>query len=512
MKIGLYLCSCGSLITAGISPENIHKAIHSFPDEPYLEQHEFICSTEGVEGFVAALKKERPDRVIVAACSPRDHEATFRRCMVEAGLNPYLLQVVNVREQISWVTPDPVQATAKVLHALRGALWRVRQQSPLQAIEIEASSDILVVGGGPAGLSATRALAGAGRNVMLVERTASLGGWPIHQEQLFPTMECASCLLDPAIEETLHGEFSAAITLLTLTELIEIKGYFGNFTVTFRQRPRHVDETACISCGACAAVCPAARSEHRKAIDFDGEGSLPHIPWLDESACIRWQGGECSACAAACPVSPDVISFAESSKLYERSVGAVIIAIGRQPEPVPTSQIPEEGAPFFPWLEQILRASSPAVGADSLAALTGLAVDERGFFLPQHPVVQPCSTMTRGVFLAGTCRQPMPLPQAINEGLAAAALVQSELQPGRMIHIEPVFAEIETDRCSGCHLCISLCPYRAIVFDDATGRAAITTLLCRGCGICVSACPSAAITGHQFTDRQIMAEIEGLLS
>jgi heterodisulfide reductase subunit A len=642
MKVGIYLCGCGSLISGMVGVEAIREAVRSFPEDPFVTAVDFICSADGEARFVAALQREQPDRVVIAACSPRDHEATFRRCLSSAGINPYLLQTVNLREQIVWVTPDPREATEKAIRALSGAVNRVKLQEPLEVIEREVCSDTLVIGAGPAGLKAALALAAAGRRVILVERGAAIGGLPVSFEKVFSTMECSVCMLEPAMMEVLHGEYAANIELITLADVKELNGYYGNFHVTLRQRARHVSLTRCIGCGECVAVCPAIRNNGRRAIDFDYAGALPSVPFLDEASCLRFRGGACQLCSGVCPVATDVISYGDGEELLEREVGAVIVATGAglydssrvaglgygtlpdvydslqfqnilstnspgggaittrngsSPASIAiihcvgsldrrhipycsgiccqyaltfssqiTAQLPDtmithyhrelvlpgkQGSALHQKLRDsrqitFIRYSSmdelavssdddggmgislggavtpvdmvilcsamvPGEGAAGLAIMLDAPVDSGGFFQELHDRMDACSSSMKGIYPVGTCREPMDIQRAVNEGLAAAALVQAGLQPGRKIIIEPIHAEVDASHCSGCHLCLSTCPYRAITFDAHTNSAVVNPLLCRGCGVCVAACPASAIRGLQFTDEQIMSEIKGHL-
>ena len=649
MKIGIYFCNCGSNIADKISPEAIVAAAPSFPDQPYVKIVDFICSEEGKLQFEESLKVEQPDRVVVAACSPRDHEATFRRCLTNAGMNPYLMQMVNIREQIAWVTEDPAVATEKAVHAIRGAVSRVRLQQPLEKKQMEVCPDALVIGAGPAGMKAALALAEAGRSVVLVERTPFIGGLPVRFDELFPALECAPCMLEPLMGDLLHGDHPGNIELITMAELAEVTGFYGNFIAKIRQKPRHVSLHECIGCGECVAACPAttpnefnSNASERKAIDFAFAGVLPNAPFLLEEICVRSKGVECRACKDACPMGEDVVNLEEVETLVERKVGAIILATGsglydaskvagmgmgtlpdvydamqfermlsstgptggeivtadgNAPSSVAiihcvgsldedhkpycsgiccqyafkfnhmiSSKLPEASITHYhrelvlPGKEArslfnhavinknsslkrydgindlavtqdasgrlqvsargeaspadmvvLCPAVIPAEGTGRLSALLDVSRDSFGFYRELHGRMDAVQSTMKGVYLAGSCQEPMDIRSAMLEGMAGVGHILAGLQPGRTIEIEPITAEVDETRCAGCRLCVSVCPYRAISFNIEHNASNVTAVLCHGCGTCVAACPAGAITGHHFTNEQILAEIEGVL-
>ena len=330
MKVGLYLCQCSGSISDKLDLHEIGRKIAETSPDVYVKVFKLLCSAEDLATLSDDIRTERPDRVVIAACSPRDREAQLRRVIEEAGLNPYLLQMVNIREQAAWVTPDRAAATGKAFALIAAAVARVRLHHPLENKTVAVCTDVMVIGAGPAGLSAALALAGSGRKVTLVEKSAAAGGMPAALYEIFPDMECGPCMITPLIDDVLHDEHGGGIELLTLAQVASLRGYFGNFIADIKETPRYVRTSACIGCGECVAACPVAfswRQIERKAIDFHSPGALPHVPALDPEQCIRATGESCTKCRDACPIE-GVIDYDDKERTVERKVGAIVVATG----------------------------------------------------------------------------------------------------------------------------------------------------------------------------------------
>jgi heterodisulfide reductase subunit A2 len=336
MKTGVYFCNCGTNVSDKIDAEKVKERALATDGNVHFKTISFMCSEGGKEEFEKDLQANRVDRVVIAACSPREHEGTFMACMSRSNLNPYLLQMVNVREQVAWVTEGRNEATDKAARYVSAAMRRVALHDQLQKKEIDVSTDLLVIGAGPAGLKAALVAAEAGRHVTIVERSPVIGGMPVRFEDLAPNMECGPCMLEPIMGEVLHGHAAANIELLTMSEVVGVVGSYGNFAVKIKNTPRYVDPHKCVGCAECIAPCPVSTKNEfnyglseRKAIDFPFPGALPNSVFIDAGLCVRWKGEDCHLCKDACPVE-DAVIYHDEERTVERTVGAVLLTIGSQ--------------------------------------------------------------------------------------------------------------------------------------------------------------------------------------
>ena len=262
-RIGVYICHCGSNIAGTVRIGDVMEYMKSLPQVVVAKDYKFMCSDPGQEIIQNDIKELTLERVVVASCSPLMHEPTFRRACEDAGLNRYLLQMTNIREQCSWVTEDGNAATNKAMALIRGAVHRAMYLEPLETKEVDIHPDTLVVGAGIAGIQAALDLADAGKKVYLVEKEPSIGGHMSQFDKTFPTLDCAACILTPKMVSV--GKHPN-IELMTYSEVKEISGYIGNFKVKIAQKARYVDVDKCNGCGLCWENCPSFTLPRRRRI------------------------------------------------------------------------------------------------------------------------------------------------------------------------------------------------------------------------------------------------------
>jgi heterodisulfide reductase subunit A len=658
VRIGFYVCHCGHNIAGMVDCPEVARYAGTLPGVALSRDYRYMCSDPGQELIRKDIAEFGLDRIVVASCSPLLHEKTFRGAVEAGGLNPFLVHMVNIREHDSWVHTDRKAATDKAKALAFAAVRRVARHRTLEVKKVPIHPDVLVVGGGIAGIHAALTIANAGKKVFLVEREPSIGGHMAKFDKTFPTLDCAACILTPKMSEV---GAHPGITLWSWSEVVKCDGYVGNYTVTVRRKARYIDESLCTGCQECIANCVYKEpkfadgfNEHlgkRKPIYIPFPQATPQVVLVDPETCLNFKRGvltdKCKkTCVEAC-ADRGAIDFTQKDTIEEIKVGSIVVATGFKA--FDARRVPQYGYGVFPNVytaleaERLVNASGPTAGEvvmrdgrtpasigivhcvgsrdkktnrwcsrvccmysmklahllrehtgaeiynfyidirapgkgyeefydklneegvhfirgrvgeitdwalkpceegklvirveDTLAGFvrripvdmavlaTGLephddAQDVRrlfnmscgteGFFLERHPKLAPVNTFTDGVFIAGCCQGPRDIPDTVAQAGAAAAEVLALVDKG-FVEQEPNTAHV-LDDCSGCKSCVPLCPYTAILFDAAKGKAAINEALCKGCGTCVGACPSGSIVQKLFEDEQVFSEIEGVLA
>ena len=653
-KVGVYVCHCGTNIAGMVDVEAVRDWVQKNLGKEGVvisRDYKFMCSSLGQELIEKDIKELGLERVVVAACSPHLHEKTFRIAAERAGLNPYLTELVSIREQVSWVHTDKAIATEKSKSLISGTVHRIAYNQPLEKMKVPINSNSLVVGGGIAGIQAALEIANAGFHVYLVEREPSIGGHMAQFDKTFPTLDCSACILTPRmVEAGTHPN----ITLLTWSEVMSVSGYVGNFSVTIKKRARYVNEELCTGCGICVEKCPQkviddvyeAGLGYRKVVYTPFAQAVPKYPVLDAPNCTYFKNGKCKACEKFCPTN--AIDFTQQDTILNVEVGNIILATGydlfdarrvtnygygrlpnvftsmeferlsnasgptggeitlrdgkTKPESVGIihcvgsrdknfnnycsaiccmqslkfahlvkertgatvydfyidmrtaaksydefyQRIMEEGTLFVRGkvaevtdaarnehekgkliiqvedtfvgkqrripVDMVILSSGmePRFDAKQTGQLFGISCSSDGWYIERHPKLDPVTTMTEGVLIAGCASGPKDIPASVAQGAAAAARVLDKILQ-KEVELEPIRATIDEERCSGCRICNTMCPFNAIAFIDDLGVSRVNPALCQGCGTCVAACPAGVISGSGFSNEQIYAQIDGIL-
>jgi heterodisulfide reductase subunit A len=641
----LFLCKCSENISKHIDFSQIKKWLKKGDKVDACITCNLLCSPKEKELFVKALKHYEPVKsVIIAGCSPKQHEKTFQALAEQAGVNMSRVQCANIREHCAYVTKDPGEATEKAQFIINAAINRSLKAEDLVKSSMKVHTDVVIIGGGIAGIEAALTLSKAGRKVSIIEKNISLGGAVIQTEEVAPHMECAPCLLAPVLS---HVKDDENINVISNAEVEDILGFFGNFKVKVKKRARYVKDN-CIGCEECFEVCPVEVSHDfhhhlgtRKAVYTLFAGSVPQAAAIDREYCLHFKDGSCSACVEVCPFQS--IDFEAEDEALTLTAGAVIVATGfsgpgseslnqynygtddhvytlGEFERLASSNGPTEGSivlrngnephrvvvvhcagsmngegiPYcsglcctqackvsallrharpetiiynihkdlvFPDpgtyrfyqqqkeagtefvycadlssikvtpveekgnvivqcqglilhdIDMVILATGmkPAPETGKLSEMVHCPVTKEGYLQPDHGLLHATGTAIDGVYRVGCAVKPLNVPDSVATARAAAGDILSKLIPGKEIELEVMTSYIDPEKCGGCKLCISVCPFKAIVFDDEKKISIVNEAICRGCGTCAAACASGAARAKHFTDEQIFAEIEGIL-
>ncbi len=559
-RIGVYICHCGTNIAATVDVVQVAEFAATLPGVVVSRDYMYMCSDPGQGLIQQDIEELGLNRVVVASCSPRMHEPTFRGAAQQKGLNPYLLEMANIREQCSWVHSDREEATEKAKWLVASVVAKAARLEPLEEREVGVTPAAVVVGGGVAGMVAALDVADAGFPVYLVEKSDHLGGRVAELNRTFPTLESVSELLEPLIERV---QSHPDVTVLLDAQVTGVEGYVGNFEVTVG-KGRGNEETR-LSVGSIVVATGYDVFDPRRKPEL-GYGQYPNVVTSLEME-RRLAAGDLSVDGRSpkrvafiqCVGSRDVqighpycsrvccMYTAKQSRLVKELLPAADVtvfyidvrtfgkgaeefydearALGVRYRRGNVSEIYRRGDRVVLVGEDTLLGQSfdfeadlvvlavgmePRSDADELSTMLKLPRSADGFFLEIHPKLRPVDTAVDGVFLAGCCQGPKDIPDAVAQAKAAASSALIPLLRGT-VPVESATAVVEAELCAGCGMCVEVCPYGAPALDLLWGVSRINAVLCKGCGACAVTCPSKAIRLQHFTAEQVLAQVDALV-
>ena len=550
-RIGVFVCQCGINIGGVVDVPGVRDYAKSLPYVEYVSDNLYSCSQDTQDAMTQVIEENNLNRIVVAACTPKTHEPLFQETLVNAGLNKYLFEMTNIRNQDSWVHKDsPETATEKAKDLVRMAVAKVALMEPLREAELEINQRALVVGGGVSGMAAAKALAGQGYAVDLLERSSSLGGQAAH---LFRTWKGED--VQANLSDLVHSvESDKNITLHLNTELAGVDGFIGNFKSTLRPNGKE----SAVEHGV--AVIATGASEFKPEEYYYGRDKrvLTHLEldqrFMQEDAslkkvgtavfiqCVGSREPERPYCSRVCcthsvesaihlkDLNPnmnvyilyrDMRTYGEREYLYRKAREAGVLFIRYTPEQKPKVSQGKDGLEIE-VLDHILgrpiriRADLLSLASaivpykdEKLAQFFKIPLNEDGFFVEAHAKLGPSEFATDGVFLCGNAHYPKPIDEAVAQGQAAASRAVT-LLARKTVSVSGMVAQVNPLHCSSCGVCVEICPYSAPSFVQEgpfAGRAEVNPVLCKGCGLCVASCRSGAINLKGFGTDQIMAMI-----
>ena len=333
-RIGVFVCHCGTNIASTVDVRVVAENLKNEPGVVYSAEYQYMCSEAGQKMIIDAIKEYNLGGIVVCSCSPRMHEATFRKTAATAGLNPYMVEIANIREQCSWIHKDKITATQKAVVLGRAALAKVNLNAPLKAGETPVTKRALVIGGGIAGIQTALDIAEAGFPVDIVEKNPTIGGKMTQIDKTFPTLDCAACILTPKMVDCAQNE---NIKIYSYSEVDSVSGFVGNFTVKIRKKARYVKEDICTGCGLCTEKCPQKNVpdefnlglSKRRAIYIPFAQAVPKVATIDPNYCTMLKTGKCGVCSKVCGVK--AIDYTQKDEFVEEKYGAIVVATGFNP-------------------------------------------------------------------------------------------------------------------------------------------------------------------------------------
>jgi len=552
LRIGVFICHCGSNIAGYLDMEALEEFTKALPHVVFVQRNLYTCSEGGINEIKKGIVEQNLNRVVVASCTPRTHEPLFRNSCAEVGLNPYLFEMVNIRDQCSWVhMQEKEDATEKAKDLIRMGVAKAALLQPQEPIMSEVTTRALVLGGGIAGMTAALALADRGYEVVIVEKQDRLGGMMNNINKLGPSMINADELVSQKIKAI---DEHPKITVFTNSELAAVKGFIGKYKVDVKTGTG----TKNIDIGVILVATGASVFTPKGLYGYDGKhvitqleleemmkkGLDPSIKNVVMIQCVGSRNEDRPYCSRICcqvavknailirdqnPEARVSILYrdmqmygVENEEMLRTSKARGVRYINYSPENPPKVE-EEKVQVYHPLLGEELELpadlvvlATPLVARDDthdLSQLLRVSIDENGFYLEAHVKLRPLDFATDGIFLCGSARYPANVREVVAQALGAASRASIPLSKGSVV-VEPIISVLANeDACRGCGLCAALCPYGALeIRETEKGRKVhVIDVACKGCGVCAATCYQHALTINSYTDDQVTAQIEAFL-
>jgi heterodisulfide reductase subunit A len=552
IRIGVFLCHCGSNIAGYLDMEALDEYAKTLPHVAFVQRNLYSCSEGGINEIKNGIKEQNLNRVVVASCTPRTHEPLFRSSCEEAGLNPFLFEMVNIRDQCSWVhMQQQKDGTEKAKDLVRMGVAKAALLQPQESITSAVQTRALVIGGGIAGMTAATALSRRGYEVVLVEKEERLGGILNRVNRLGPVMIDATELIEGKIQEVLQ---EPRITVFTAARVTAVQGFIGKFNVAVETG----SDIKKIDIGVIIVATGGRVYVPEGLYNYDGRRVITQLEMesrlkngLDSAVknvvmiqCVGSRNEERPYCSRICcqiavknailikeqlPDAKVSILYqdmqmygVENEEMFRDSKAKGVRYIHYDPDRPP--QVASDQVQVYHSLlgreltlpADLVVLSTPLVAQEDATVTSQLLrvpVDENGFFLEGHVKLKPLDFATDGVFLCGGARFPANIREVIAQGLGAASRASIPLAQGSVV-VEPIISVLsDEDACRGCSLCVALCPYGALEIHrtDKGRKVNVIDVACKGCGVCAATCYQHALTINSYTNQQIEAQIDAFL-
>lgn len=549
VRIGVFICDCGSNIAGYLQMKDLVEFAKTLPNVAFVQENLYTCSEGGINEIKVAIPREKLNRVVVASCTPRTHEPLFMSACEEAGLNPYLFEMANIRDQCSWVhMREGEKATERAKGQIAMAVAKAARLRELSRIKLGLTHTAVVIGGGVSGMSAAMALGNMGYEVNLVEKAERLGGLLNDLNIVLPANEPPSRLLDD-----LSGRLQSnpKVTIHTQAEVKKVEGYVGNYNVTV---VANGSETV-LKTGIIVVAVGARVLKPEGMYGYDGEKVITHLELEAQLRqgkpaaksvvmiqCVGSRSPERTYCSRICcmtavknaillkeadPETTVTILYrdmqmygVENEDMFRKSKELGVRYVTYDPERPPTV---EDGNVRVYHLRMgkeiaipsdLVVLSTPLIAQEDvgdISTMLKVPINENGFFLEGHVKLKPLDFATDGVYLCGNARFPSTIREALSQGLGAASRAAGVLSK-EALYTSGIVADINAETCCGCLGCVQVCPYGAINYFEDRGICQVNKVLCKGCGGCAATCPSASARLDGFSNDQIFAQIEQALA